>query len=270
MRSILEYWQDQPHPVIGMVHLRPLQGSPRFGVGASGDLSAVIDAAVADAETWQRAGADGLMMENFGDVPFYKVDVPRETVAAMTRVACEIRRVVDDLPLGINVLRNDGLSAIAVAAAAGASYVRVNVLSGAAVTDQGVIEGRAADLMRYRQALGVEHIKVLADVRVKHAAPMAQRPLQDEVEELVQRAGADAVIVSGSGTGKPTDPSHAAEVKQYAGDVPVLIGSGADAQSIPQLKDACDGFIVGSAAKHGGKIDEPVDLELATRMVESR
>ena len=121
--------------------------------------------------------------------------------------------------------------------------------------------------MRYRKALGAEHIKVLADVRVKHAAPLAERPLQDEVEELVKRAGADAVIVSGTGTGKPTDPSHAEEVKRYAGDTPVLIGSGADAQSIPQLKDACDGFIVGSAAKPGGVIDKPVDVELAKQII---
>jgi len=263
MKAILEQWTGLMHPVIGMVHLRPLPGSPRF----AGDLSAVISAAVTDAVIWKDAGAHGLMVENFGDVPFYKGDVPRETVAAMTAVAAEIRRAVPPLPLGINVLRNDGESALAVAAAVGASYIRVNVLSGSAVTDQGVIEGRAADLMRYRKALGATDIKVLADVRVKHAAPLAERPLQDEVEELVHRAGADAVIVSGTGTGKPTDPSHAAEVKQIAGDAPVLIGSGADANSIPQLKPACDGFIVGSAAKPGGRIDEPVDLDLAKQIV---
>lgn len=263
MQSILEQWQGISHPVIGMVHLRALPGSPRY----TGGLDAAIEAAVTDAKTWQTAGANGLMVENFGDVPFYKGDVPRETVAAMTRVASEIRRAVPGLALGINVLRNDAMSAIAVAAAVGASYIRVNVLSGTAVTDQGIIEGQAADLMRYRKTLGVEHIKVLADVRVKHAAPLAKRPLQDEVEELVQRAGADAVIVSGTGTGKPTDPSHAEEVKRYAGDTPVLIGSGADAKSIPQLKGACDGFIVGSAAKPGGKINEAVDYGLANQLV---
>lgn len=259
MKPILEQWAGLSHPVIGMVHLQPLPGSPRF----AGDLTALIDAALADAEAWHTAGAHGLMVENFGDVPFYKSDVPRETIAAMTAVASEIRRTVPSVPLGINVLRNDGESALAIAMATGASYIRVNVLSGSAVTDQGVIEGRAAALMRYRAALKAEHIKVLADVRVKHAAPLADRPLQDEVEELVKRAGADAVIVSGTGTGKPTDPSHAAEVKRYAGDTPVLIGSGADAQSIPKLKPACNGFIIGSAAKPGGKIDAAVDVTLA-------
>lgn len=262
MNAILDKWEGLSHPVIGMVHLRPLPGSPGF----RGDFAAVIDAAVTDAQTWASAGASGLMMENFGDVPFFKDDVPRETVEAMTKVGNKIRSAVSGLPLGINVLRNDGLSALNVAAAVGASYIRVNVLSGAAVTDQGLIEGRAAEIMRYRQKLGAD-IKVLADVRVKHAAPLAERPLQDEVEELVHRAGADAVIVSGTGTGKPTDPSHAAEVKQYAGDTPVLIGSGADANSIPILKSACDGFIVGSAAKPGGQIDQPVDLALAKQII---
>ena len=264
MNMILEEWAALSHPVIGMVHLRPLPGSPRFG----GDFDAVIQATVADAKTWQQAGAHGLMMENFGDVPFFKDDVPAETVDAMTRVASEIRSAVPGLPLGINVLRNDGLSALKIAAAVGARYIRVNVLSGAAVTDQGIIEGRAAEIMRFRLTLGAD-IKVLADVRVKHAAPLAERPLQDEVEELVHRAGADAVIVSGSGTGKPTDPSHAAEVKRYAGDTPVLIGSGADANSIPVLKGACDGFIVGSAAKPGGKIDALVDTGLACSVIEA-
>lgn len=269
MKAILDKWASVSHPVIGMVHLAPLPGSPRFTGSGAGNFTAVIDAAVADAKAWESAGAHGLMVENFGDVPFFKGEAPRETVAAMTKVASEIRGAVPGLPLGINVLRNDGLSALAVAMVVGASYIRVNVLSGSAVTDQGVIEGQAADLMRYRKALGAEHIKVLADVRVKHAAPLAERPLQDEVEELVERAGADAVIVSGSGTGKPTDPSHAAEVKRYAGDTPVLIGSGADADSILQLKPACDGFIVGSAAKPGGRIDVPVDLTLAKQIIQA-
>ena len=265
MKPIHDAWQGLTHPVIGMLHLRALPGSPRY----AGSLSAVIDAALADAHSWQAAGADGMMVENFGDVPFFKGEVPRETVAAMTAVAVQLRRAVTGLPLGINMLRNDACSALAVAAAVGASYIRVNVLSGAAATDQGVIEGQAAALMRYRKALGAEHIKVLADVRVKHASPVAARPLQDEVEELVHRAGADAVIVSGSGTGKPTDPSHAAEVKRYAGDTPVLIGSGADVDSIPALKPACDGFIVGSAAKPGGRIDQPVDLDMAKQILDA-
>lgn len=269
MKPILEQWSDITHPVIGMVHLRPLPGSPRYADSGAGDLSAVIDAALADAQTWRESGANGLMVENFGDVPFYKGDVPRQTVAAMTAVAAEIRRAVPEMPLGINVLRNDGLSAMAVATVTGASYIRVNVLSGAAVTDQGVIEGRAAELMRYRAELRAHQVKVLADVRVKHASPLAERPLKDEVEELVQRAGADAVIVSGTGTGKPTDPSHAAEVKAYAGNTPVLIGSGADVGSIPTLKSACDGFIVGSAAKPGGAIDALVDGALAKQIVDA-
>ena len=264
MKPLLPKWEGQTHPVIGMIHLKALPGSPGF----AGSMSAVVEAALEDAQVWQQAGADGLMVENFGDVPFFRCDVPRETIAAMTAVASEIRKAVPRMPLGINVLRNDAESAIAIAAAVEASYIRVNVLGGAALTDQGVVEGRAAELMRFRAALQASHIKVFADIRVKHAATLKDRPLMEEVEELTHRAGADAVIVSGSGTGKPTDPLHAEEVKRYAGEIPVLIGSGANMTSIPQLRPVCDGFIIGSAAKPGGRIDEPVDIDLARPMVQ--
>src|SRR5690606_13240725 len=114
----------------------------------------------------------GLMLENFGDTPFYPRRVAAHTVAAMTAIAVEVRRQVD-LPLGINVLRNDGLSALGIAAASGADFIRVNVLSGARVTDQGIVQGIAHDLLRERRWLGAESVKILADVNVKHSAPLA-------------------------------------------------------------------------------------------------
>src|SRR5690606_3606108 len=156
-----------------------------------------------------------------------------------------------DLPLGINVLRNDGESALAVALAAGAQFVRVNVLSGAVVTDQGVIEGDAARLMRRRRAMGAAHVPVLADVRVKHAAPLGPgwRPIEEDVDELLHRAGAAGVIVSGSGTGKPTDPHELAAVKAAAGDAPVFVGSGATPETAADLLRHADGLIVGTSLK---------------------
>jgi len=166
-----------------------------------------------------------------------------------------------DLPLGINVLRNDGFSALAIAHAVGADYIRVNVLSGACLTDQGLITGKAAELMRYRKQIGANHIRVLADVRVKHAAPLVDRPLDEEVDELVQRAAADGVVVSGVGTGHPTDPQLVRQVKQSAPDTPVFIGSGASPETLAGLVPYADGFIVGSSFKQGGRIDQPIDLE---------
>ena len=250
-------------PVIGMVHLRALPGAPGF----AGSLGEVMSAALRDAELLEAGGVDGIMIENFGDVPFYKDRVPGETIAAMTRVAGAVCDAVS-LPIGINVLRNDAMSAIAVASAVGAAFVRVNVLSGCAVTDQGLIEGAAANVMRYRQALGAANIRVMADVRVKHAAALVERPLQDEVEELIHRAGADAVIVSGSGTGKPTDPGLLEQVVQHASGRPVLVGSGVTCASAPALMKHAGGLIVGTAVKVDGDVAKPVDPDRVRELMQ--
>jgi hypothetical protein len=248
-------WQGKSKIVIGMLHLPALPGAP----GYRGNLSAIRDAMLRDAESLAAGGVHGMMMENFGDVPFYPGRVPAHVVAQMTAIAAEVRRAVD-LPLGINVLRNDGLSALAVAAAVGASFIRVNVLCGARVTDQGLIQGIAHDLLRDRATLLANRIKIFADVDVKHSAALAQRPLQDEVDDLIERGGADAVIVSGAGTGKATDPSKATHVKQAAGETPVYIGSGITADTIESFRDSADGFIVGTSLKRDGIWSNPVDV----------
>ncbi|GAB4196379.1 MAG: BtpA/SgcQ family protein [Phycisphaeraceae bacterium] len=247
-------WADVTHPVIGMLHLPPLPGSPRY----QGDLAAIRRHVLRDAKTLAEAGVHGLMMENFGDVPFFPSQVPTHTVTHMTTLALAVRDAVD-LPLGINVLRNDGLSALAIAHAVGASYIRVNVLAGACLTDQGIVSGIAADLMRLRRELGAENVKVLADVRVKHAAPLADRPLQEEVDELLNRSCADAVIVSGTGTGQPTDPELVREVKALAGSAPVLVGSGVKPDTVRGLAGFADGFIVGTSFKPNGDPLQPID-----------
>ena len=248
-------WSAIPKPVIGMLHLPALPGSPGYG----GDLDAIRRHVLNDAKALKAGGVHGLMLENFGDVPFFADTVPAHTLTHMTALALAVREAVD-LPLGINVLRNDGLAALAIAHAVGASYIRVNVLSGASLTDQGVITGKAAQIMRYRKQISAEHIKVLADVRVKHAAPIAERPLDEEVDELVKRAAADALIVSGTGTGRPTNPAELSAVKRFSSGAPVLVGSGATPQTLPQLSQA-DGFIVGSGFKAGGDTSRPIDPE---------
>src|SRR5262249_12302675 len=154
-------WSDQPHPVIGVLHAPPLPGSPRFG----GDTSAVLAAVLHDADALAAGGVDALLLENFGDAPFFPRRVPAATVAHMTALAAEVRRRFD-LPLGINLLRNDGCGALTVAQAVGGAFIRVNVLCGARVTDQGIIEGIAHRLLRDRAALGAEGVQILADVDV--------------------------------------------------------------------------------------------------------
>jgi membrane complex biogenesis BtpA family protein len=197
------------------------------------------------------------MLENFGDVPFFPARVPTHVAAQMAALAAEVHRNFD-LPLGINVLRNDGCTAMAVAHAAGAQFVRVNVLCGARVADQGIMQGIAHDLLRERALLRA-NVKIFADVDVKHSAPLANRALSDEVSDTVIRGLADALIASGPGTGRPTDPSHARQVKQAATGVPVFVGSGVAAETISQYLPSCDGFIIGSAFKRDGRVEEAVD-----------
>ena len=225
MTTLLPQWPPSRKVVIGMIHLLPLAGSPRF----AGDVLRVRDAALRDAAALAEGGVDGLMIENFGDVPFYPGRVPAYVVSHMTTIAAAVRGRVGTLPLGINVLRNDGLSALAVAHAVGAEFVRVNVLCGARVADQGLLQGIAHDLLREHAALGASNVKILADVDEKHSAPLAARDHADEVDDTVKRGLADGVIVSGAGTGKKTAPDKVAAVKSYAGDTPVFVGSGVTA-----------------------------------------
>lgn len=240
--------------LVGVLHLPALPGSPRNTLS----VAAITEALVRDARALAAAGFDLAMVENFGDVPFFKGHVPPVTIAAMTACALAVRGACPDLPLGVNVLRNDGAAAVAIAAVVGAAIVRVNVLSGARLTDQGLVEGEAAELLRLRRDLGRPDLEIWADVAVKHSAPLAPRDLADETRDLVQRALADAVLVTGSGTGEAVDPARLRAVRAAAGGAPVYVASGATEATLPVLADLSDGVIVGSALRSDGRAGGPV------------
>lgn len=245
-----------------MVHLKPLPGTPGYG----GSLDEVLDAALADTRALDAGGIDGIMIENYGDVPFRRTSVEPHTIATMATIAAEIRRLTRR-PLGINVLRNDPLAALGIAAACGAVMIRVNVHTGAMVTDQGVIEGDANATLDYRTKLGAE-AKILADVHVKHAAPLAPIPIDVAAADAVERGLADALIVTGSRTGANCDPDELAVVRSAA-RVPVLIGSGITAETAPVLLRFCDGAIVGSWLKERGEVGRRVDTARVERLMEA-
>ncbi len=234
-------------PVIGMVHLLPLPGAPDWG----GDMGAVLAAAREDAAALAAGGVGAVMVENYHDVPFYAERVPPETIAAVTLAAAAVGEACGGLPLGINVLRNDVRAALGVAAAVGASFVRVNVHTGAALTDQGLLQGQAAETLRVRGSLA-PGVGIMADLRVKHAAPLAPRPVAEEAGDLRRRGGADAVIVSGATTGAAADPDELAAARDALPDCPLLIGSGAAAQNVADYMPHADGFIVGISLKTAG------------------
>lgn len=246
-------------PLIGMVHLLPLPGSVR----CAGDFDAVLQRALDDARALVEGGADGVIVENFGDVPFHKYVEPH-TVAAMAIVVKEVIRAVN-VPVGVNVLRNDAKAAMAIAATAGAQFIRVNVHTGAMVTDQGIIEGRAAETLRYRKSLGAD-VKVFADVFVKHAAPLGAQTLEQVAQDTIYRGLADALIVSGAGTGAATDLDDLRRVKAAVPNVPVFVGSGVNVDNIAEVLKLADGVIVGTSLKVDGKAENPVDVERVRRM----
>ncbi len=237
----------------GMVHLGPLPGAPRFG----GDLDAVIGAAVDDALRLDHAGFDAIGVENFGDAPFFADDVPKVTVAAMTRAIGAVAGVTAK-PLVVNVLRNDGAAALAIAAAVGAAFVRVNVLAGTMWTDQGPVVGRAAELTRLRSTIAPD-VGILADVFVKHATPPPGVTLEQAAEELAERSLADALIVSGSSTGRPPDLAIVREVRAAVPSTPVLLGSGVTEDTVAEFLGIADGVIVGTSVKVDGITVNPVD-----------
>ncbi len=239
--------------IVGMLHLPPLPGSPANRL----DLNAIIEVVLRDADALAHGGIDALMLENFGDSPFYPHRVPAHTVAYMTAIGREVKRA-SGLPMGINVLRNDAESAIAVASAVGADFIRVNVHVGARVTDQGIIQGMAHETLRYRKLLG-STLRILADIDVKHSAPVTPRPLKDEVEEVLSRGGADAVIVTGAATGKQTAIEDLKVAKEAAGESLVFAGSGVDMQNVGMILKIADGAIVGTAFKRDGVTTNPVD-----------
>lgn len=263
--SMMASHQSLPR-VIGVLHLLPLPGSPSWG----GDSEDILAAATRDAEAYIEGGVDALIVENFGDSPFTRGRVDAEVVAAMARVATVLAPLLGDLPLGFNVLRNDARSALGLAASCGGSFVRVNVLTGAAVTDQGIIEGDAASLLRERQRLGLAaKVAIWADVHVKHAAPLGGGDIRDAARDTLGRGGADALIISGSGTGAPVDLATLALVRDAVPEAGLLIGSGATADTTPELLKHADGIIVGTAAKRDGLLSAPVDPDRVRRLVDA-
>ena len=247
---------------IGVVHLGPLPGSPRWG----GDLEQVLASAVAEASILEQGGVRGIIVENFGDAPFRSGRVPPETVSAMTVAVKRVREAVQ-VPVGINMLRNDALSALAVAAVTGAEYIRVNVHYGMMAADEGLVEGEAYETTRQRRALGVD-VKILADVLVKHAVSLGPVDLGLMARETSQRGLADGLIVSGPATGQPTSSFDVSVVRRALPDGFVLVGSGVDESNIWRVLEHADGAIVGTSLKIDGIVSNPVDPARVERLAE--
>jgi membrane complex biogenesis BtpA family protein len=247
--------------IIGMVHLWPLPGAPGYsGYG----MDTVLDQARRDAEALLEGGVNGLIVENMWDLPYYAGDrVQLEAVTAQAVAARKIKEM-SGVPVGVNVIHNGWQAELAIAVAAGLDFMRVCILTGARLWDTGDLDqGCAADLLRRRKELGMEHLKLFADVDKKHSLPFPGLDLETHIE-WTEFYRADALIVSGRMTGD-APPLEKVRRAREAATRPILMGSGTTAENIADFLQYADGAIVGSSLKVDGVAENPVDVERVRR-----
>lgn len=247
--------------LIGMVHLQPLPGSPNY----SGGMKSIGQMAFTDAQILAESGFDALIVENFGDVPFYPGSVPSETVAAMTAIIARLCEQIS-LPVGVNVLRNDAVAALSICAATGAQFIRANVHTGAILTDQGILQGQAHTVLRHRQLLGCP-AAIFADIAVKHGHLLVDIPFSELITETGSRGLADGFIVTGKMTGMEANLADLELAGKSANLKPILVGSGISALNLDRYWHLADGFIVGTALKKNNLATNPVDASKAREII---
>jgi uncharacterized protein len=258
--SLRERVEQQQKILLGVVHLLALPGAPRFT-----SRSAVRERALRDAEALLDGGLDGFVVENFGDAPFAPDRVSASTVAEMSVIVEQLVRASSGL-VGVNVLRNDAESALSIAAATGATFIRVNVHTGVAYADQGTLEGRADQTLRLRRQLECD-VEIVADVAVKHALVPFGFSLEQSARDTAQRGLADALVVTGPGTGQAASLAELRAVRAAVPQSPLFCGSGITESTIAEVLSIADGVIVGSWLKAGGDVTRPVDCARVKRLV---
>ncbi|HEY60426.1 MAG TPA: BtpA/SgcQ family protein [Anaerolineae bacterium] len=247
-----------PKPVIGMVHLHPLPGSPLFNPQKM-DMDEVVRIAVEEAKILEEAGVDGLQIENIWDFPYQKgCNVGHETTAAMAVAATKVKGAVS-IPIGINCHLNAGTQALAIAAGVGAKWIRVFEWVNAYISHAGILEGIAADLSRYRGFLHANKIIFFCDVNVKHGSHfiISDRTIAEQARDA-ENEGAEVLIVTGDETGKAPTIKKVKELSD-AVKIPILIGSGTTTENVVELLGIADGAIVGSNFKQNNDWKKSLD-----------
>jgi uncharacterized protein len=229
-------------PIIGVIHLQPLPGAPRYG---GQPVKEIYAAALADARTLSQGGIDGIILENASDLPFARPEhIGPETVAALTAACLEVRAAVET-PIGITCVANGVVPALAIAKAVGARWVRANQWVNAYVANEGILNGPAPEAMRYRSHIRANDVAIFADVHVKFGAHAitADRSITEQATDA-EWFDADVLIATGTRTGSPTEPREVEEVRNGT-NLPVIVGSGLSAEQVPALFAVADGAIVG-------------------------
>lgn len=240
-------------PVIGVVHLHPLPGSPKYD-----DISVneIAKKAVKESKKMADNGIDGLIIENFGDKMFFKKVGP-EVVASMTVVAKAVSDAVK-IPIGMCVLQSDAIAGLAIAKAVDADFIRVPYYTETSIVDAGTMESIAAEVLRYRKYLGCK-AKIFADVHIKHSYPLMQRPVEYSAEDAYERGLADAIIITGRKTGGETDPADVIRVRKALPELPLIVGSGVSVENVEKYLDYVNAIIIASSLNFNGNVEEVID-----------
>ena len=249
-------------PVIGMIHVSALPGTPASKL----NIAELTELAVLDARVYRAGGVDGVMIENMHDAPYQRGHVGPEIVAAMAVIGRAVK-AESNLPTGVQVLAAANREAMAVAHAAGLDFIRAEGYAFAHVADEGLIEASAAELLRYRRMIGADHVQVWADIKKKHASHAITVDVSlGEMAAAVEFMRGDAVIITGSVTGEAPRVEDVREAKACA-RLPVLLGSGISADNIADFYELADGFIIGSSLKADGQWANPVELARVERLM---
>ena len=254
----------RPKVLIGTIHNLALPGAPRY---TGQPFEEVVEFAIAEGRRYRDGGFHAVLVENAWDLPFVKPeDLAHETAAAMAVLADHVRREVG-LPTGVNILANGAHCAVAVAAASGSTFVRVNQWVNGYVANEGFVEGRAGSVSRYRANLRADHVRIFADVHVKHGshAIVADRSLAEQARDA-EFFDADVLIATGNRTGGPTEVAEIEGIRAGS-DLPVIVGSGLSEDNAEETLQVADGAIVASWVKRDGVWWNEVDPARVERLV---
>lgn len=242
--------------IIGMCHLPPLPDYPD-----SPGPERLARHALRDLEALTAGGADGMLLENEWDRPHRVVASP-ETVASMTAIASAVVQAAADIAVGCEILLNDPRASLDVARSAGATFIRTDYFVDRMMRPEfGEFDIDPDGLLEYRASIGADDVLILADIQVKYASMIEPRPIAESAA-LARDKGADAIVVTGDASGDAPSLRHLLEAAQ---GLPVLIGSGLDADNARALLGACDGAIIGSSIMCERAVDAERVREITAR-----
>ena len=249
-------------PVIAMIHVDALPGTPKY----SGDIKSIISKTIKEAQLYKDSGIDVLMIENMHDVPYLNRTAGPEITSLMSILLYEVKNV-SGLPSGLQVLAGANKQALGAALAAGGDFIRAEGFVYAHVGDEGFFNSDAGDLLRYRKQIGAENISIFTDIKKKHSSHSIT--VDTSIEDTAKAAEfflSDGVIITGSATGKEPSLKEIACVKKSV-NIPALAGSGITLENVNEYFNLCDALIIGSYFKTNGLWANPVDPDRVIKLI---